>query len=270
MKSSGLKNIAGCLLLTLTACNNVPDYVIQPDEMSEVMADIHVAEAVVESNYQDYRTDSLKMLLKQSVLAKHRYTLAQLDTSFMWYGAHLTVYDEVYDHTIELLEERLKESGALIQSMQSENAGDSINLWDRTPFMFAKTNSPSKNLKFDFKADETWSKGDMFTIRAKYSNSSGSTFWTISADYDDGTFEILSNKFNGDGWHEMSFYTDSLKQPTRVYGALNISLEKGSMVIDSLQILKKPLDAIKYSQRYRQRSYDFKNKKSKPEEREVD
>lgn len=249
---------AGAILI---GCTRVPDYVIPPDDMSRIMADMHTAETMVENNYVEYRTDSAKMLVKQSVVGRYGYTLDQLDTSFMWYGANLTVYNDVYDKTVSILEDRLAAEGATRLQDLLENEGDSVNLWAYPSFMMIRPSSPSMRLPFAFKADEGWDRGDIFTLRAKFSNVGGSPRWSLTADYDDGSFEVLSTGFSGDGWHEVSFYTDSVKTAADIYGTLDFDLKGGVMIVDSISFIRKPLNPQKYSQRYRQRAYDFSDKR---------
>ena len=45
--------------IAVTACDSTPDYVIPPKKMAQLMADVHVGEAVVENNSREYGNDSL-------------------------------------------------------------------------------------------------------------------------------------------------------------------------------------------------------------------
>ncbi len=53
---------------------------IPDDEMAELMADIHTAESVVDTERRVFATDSMRRLLKQSVLARYGYTMADFDS----------------------------------------------------------------------------------------------------------------------------------------------------------------------------------------------
>lgn len=244
--------------LLCVACNSVPDYVIPPSEMSSIMADIHVGEAVIESNYSDYPSDSAKMLLKQSILKKHGYTTTDLDTSFMWYGANLTVYGKVYDETIEILSDRLARLGDMSHNGPGAALGDSVDLWDRGRFYIIHRTSPSNFISYAYSADDGWGKGDIFTIRAKFSNVENVPNWTMTAYYDDETFEVMTGRISNAGWNELTFYTDSLKTTKKITGDLYLPSGRVPLVVDSLMIYKKPLSASDYPQRYRQRLYDLK------------
>ncbi len=259
------------VLLVAEGCRKVPDYVIAPDDMAELMADLHVGEAVVEANFGNYPTDSARMLLKQSILAKHGVTPEQLDTSFMWYGAHLDIYDRVNDRTIEILGDRIAEAGTGKVSAGKTEAitGDSVNLWTRPAFMIVKPTSPSRRLVFEFPAGNDWKQGDMFTIRGKFSNVNGYPAWTMSAAYSDGSIEVLTTRFSGDGWHEMTFFADSLKTLTGINGSIDLNINRMPMVVDSLSLVRKPLVPRLYPQRYRQRAYNYFNIKHKDNSGEV-
>ena len=254
-KASGILLVMLTLATILSGCKRVPGYVIAPGDMAEIMADIHIAETVVENNYNDYASDSVKMLLKQSVLAGHSYTLEQFDTSLVWYGANLPVYNEVYESTVSILEDRLAKAGAELQV--EIPTGDSIDIWNQRRFLIIRPTLPSKNIFYDIKDDDEWKEGDIFILRAKFANSSSSNVWTMAAEYQDGSFEHFTSKFSGDGWHEMAFYSDSLKLADRFYGALSFNTQNAVMIVDSIQLVRKPFDRSAYSRRYRQRSYDL-------------
>ena len=103
----------------LPACKGVPDHVIPPDEMSELLADRHIAEAVVDYNGPQWRTDSQRIALRDAVYLRHGVTQADVDTSLDWYGHNIGRYMEVYDRTIEILESRITGSDARVRAEQS-------------------------------------------------------------------------------------------------------------------------------------------------------
>ena len=242
--------------------SGVPGYVIPPGDMSKIMADLHIAESVVEANYGAYQSDSAKMLLKQSVLARHGYSLHDLDTSFMWYGGNLKKFDQIFEDEIEILQKRLAEAGAVTNNRKgSEVRGDSVDIWGMARFYMIRPGMVSQNIAFNVKAGEDWRKGDVFTIRAKFSNVTGPLSWSLSSDYDDGSIEVLSSRFSNDGWHEMTFYADTLKTSTRIYGALSFETKTTPLLVDSIELIRKPIQKDIYPQRYRQRSYDYYNHK---------
>lgn len=247
-------------------CNRVPDYVIQPEDMAQLLADIHTADGVVESNYQQYSSDSARLALKQAVFEHRGVTAEQVDTSMVWYGAHLDRYMKVYDRAEEILNDRLNQSSAVAAAESGISvSGDSVDIWQRSPRFSIDDKSATDFLTFNFKADQNTRSGDQYTWRVKFYNNNQQVNWGIVADYSDGTIEALDAQFSSDGWQTLNFYTDSTRTMTRVYGYLRLDAKRLTPVyLDSIQLVRKRLTKENYMQRYRQRHYNL-NKNSESE-----
>lgn len=249
--------------IAMLSCNRVPDNIIQPDEMADLLADIHTAESVVEMNYGSYATEDSRRALKHAILDKHGITQADLDTSFMWYGGHLDKYMAVYDNTTEILQSRLDKNQALEAEQASLSvSGDSVDVWSQPRRYVCSVRSATKYLTFKLSADKNWSKGDSYTWRAKFFNNKSTVRWGIVAEYDDGTTEVLNDQFSSTGWQQVTFYTDSTRTAKAVRGYLEIDPRSNTtaMYLDSVQLVRNRLNSRRYSQRYRQKSFDFSNK----------
>ena len=101
-KPSILAMALAMLMIFVSGCKKTPDWIIQPEEMAQLMADVHTAEAVVDYNYSSFPTDSTKQALKQSVFAAHGVSSEQVDTSLVWYGNNIEQYIKVYDRTLDI------------------------------------------------------------------------------------------------------------------------------------------------------------------------
>lgn len=248
-----------CILAA--SCSKVPSYVIQPDEMAALLADIHVGESVIDLNRQQYRTDSTKMLLKQSVLARHGVSQHDLDTSMEWYGRNISYYMDVYDKTIEILERRISETGNRIAAENISVAGDSVDVWSAAIIMAVNRLSPSRYITFSLQKDENWERGDSYTWRARFTNSPDVSVWGIMADYADGSTEYITTDVSGEGWREISFIADSTKDARRIYGYLNVAVRPGSTLwADSIMLIRNRLQPEKYRHRFQQLRLVPKNK----------
>lgn len=248
-----LSTVMACMVLC--ACNKVPSEIIQPDEMALLMADVHTSEAVIELNWDQFRSDSAKQVLKESVYAAHGVSAEQVDSSLAWYGRNITYYMDVYDNTIAILEKRLIERGNKVAAAAAMSiAGDSVNVWTGPGFLRIYDQLPSKNVLFGYERDRNWERGDTYTWRAKFLNNSDGTIWQMVAEYSDGTIEFIENEVHGEGWKEIALISDSTADLTRVYGFIEPNNEPGTiMTLDSVELVRKRADKEIYPRRYRQK-----------------
>ena len=257
MKNRALIAVATVLLMA-AGCTRVPDNVIKPDDMSELLADLQVGDAVVESNPGQYVSMQSKQALKQAILKRHGVSQEMLDTSLMWYGRHIDVYDEVYEETENILQKRLDKSAAVVSVQSALNvSGDSVDVWSRSRRMAVGATSASEIVTFNIKADAHTKQGDSYTWRVKFYNSTEPVRWGITANYTDGTKETMMARATGEGWQQLSFMTDSTKTLTDISGymILNPAARRGDIFIDSIQLVRNRLNPRTYMQRYRQRAY---------------
>ena len=256
-KNSVLTLVAAVAAITaLAACRRVPDDVIQPDDMSSLLADIHTGDAVVEQNRRQYSSDSLKMALKQSILARHGVTVQEFDSSLSWYARNPEKYLEVYDNTIELLRTRMNANDAQIAQGSLSVGGDSVDLWAGARYLQLSGLSPTRTVTFGIKADDNSENGDRYTWRARFVNNMPKARWGLSATYDNGTVEFLDAEVAGEGWNELEFVSDSTLKPIEIYGYISFEPRNGMAVwADSLQLVRKRRSPEAYRHRYRVKSY---------------
>lgn len=253
---------AMALAVVSTSCSGRGDDVIPPEDMAYVLADIYMAESVVEINHGQYPTDSSRMALKQSILERRGYTLAQLDSSFMWYGANLDEYDKVHTATTRILARRLEDLEKTPDRTQSKSwfRLDSTDVWPGVPVISVSDRSATNIVRFDLGTLADTKRGDMYTWRLKAINNAADANWTVGVEYSDSVTEWIPMRFSGDGWHEITLYCDSNKMPERVYGTLQLRPAPGTiMYLDSIQLIRGRLDSERYKQRYRQRRSHDKN-----------
>ncbi len=236
--------IVSTLLLLLVACGKIPGYVISPDKMAEIMADLHTGEAVVDANGAAYRNDSVKRALMQSICEIHGVTTADLDTSLYWYGNNLPEYVKVYDKTIEILNARIAEvekSGAKTAGRIQRDTpdGDSVNIW-RGPLMRRNTaGNPSDFISFTYNSERNWERGDRYTLYARPLNPHSPLFMTLAVTYNDGTAEYVTLNQGSEGRKQLTLVLDSAKTATNLYGTIHYSAGRGEIsYIDSIALVR--------------------------------
>ncbi len=256
-------------LMTIS-CRRTPSGVISPDDMSALLADMHVAESVVDLNNSEYSSDSMKRVLKESVLEHHGVTQAEFDTSLVWYGHHLDMYIKVYDDVIARLEARNSELGTAIMQSAITMAGDSVDVWPGLRYAIFDNRSLSRYVTFDIERDENWEKGDVYTWRMKLLDKDNLNInWTVLAEYDDNQIETLTASSGNSDWNEVIFAADSSKIPVRIKGYAEVRPARAysqhqkdrlsrlgnnlTVNIDSLSLIRKRYndDSYRYHSRVR-------------------
>ena len=101
-------------LLYLTACNKskkikVPEGIIVPDSMVQVLTDVHIAEASAQMGLIPPGKDSLSKEAFDALYKKHHITEMDYHTSLNYYLAHPSILDSVYDKVLNNLSQQKAE-----------------------------------------------------------------------------------------------------------------------------------------------------------------
>lgn len=258
------KSIAGytaavCAALCLYGCNKLPDGVLDKNEMVDLLVDIHKGESVVELQRGIYYNDSLKKVMKQSILLKHGVTQAQLDTSFVWYGNHIEDYLEVYDEVISRLEGELKEVQVSGMATPVFAEGDSTNVWPMSSTYKIADGDFYRNIIFEINPDENWKNGDNYQLQFKAVNSRQhvpNVKAVVYAEYDNGRVEFRPSSSLNNNWLKVRLVTDSMKMPQKVFGSISYELEPGENVyLDSISLVRTRNRRETYYERNGQRAF---------------
>ena len=232
---------AVALVLAFAACNRVPESVIQPDDMAELMADVRVADAVVAVNPAQYAVPGTREALRDAVFAKHGITKAQFDSSLVWYGHNMNIYQDVTDRSIEILEARLEQVNGQVAEAALSVAGDSVDIWQRPTALMLTDRSPSPYITFNLTADRNWERGDFFTWTAHLVVPPTEASWCITAEYTDGTVETVSANLDVADLNRQSltFFTDSTRTASQLCGWLYLpAADRRPVVVDSLSLTR--------------------------------
>lgn len=244
-----MRNITALIMLLLmlqvaTGCRKTPDHVIPEGKMAEIMADINIGNAIVEDERGHYSTDSSKMVLMQSIYARHGVTAADVDTSLVWYGHNIETYIKVCEAAEEILTKRIesaemtagKTAGA---PLPMNLDGDSVNLWAGVPTRRITGHEASDFQTFSLFTDKNWDRGDRYTLSAKGINTRGEVTMFIAADYNDGTTEYATLRRPAEDMQRLTFVMDSAKVASRIYGSLHYSGSEGEVAyLDSISLVR--------------------------------
>jgi len=255
---------AGCVALCALGCTKLPEGVLDKDAMVSILVDIHKGESVVEMQRGIYSGDSMKKVVKQSVLLSHGVTQDQLDTSFVWYGNHVEDYLEIYDDVIETLEEELKDAKGSKYQAPVFAEGDSIDVWPMPHTYRLAYGDSLQNIVFDMQKDDTWEKGDNYELKFKFLNSRSlnpQIKAVVYASYGDGKIEFRPASSVAEGWVRVRLVTDSTQYPSEVFGTITYVPEIGETVyLDSVSLVRTRNRKETYFERNGQRTITLPDK----------
>ncbi len=257
--------------LVIIGCNSTPSEVLSKEDMAQLLADIHIGESVVDAERTKYYSDSLKKVVKQSILIKHNVTQAQLDTSFAWYGHNIEEYIAVYDRVIEILDDDINKLGTIsTEKVNITYEGDSVDVWQKVRHYSINANSPSQFITFSLSKDYTWENGDNYTWRLKLINNISQLKWCIAADYSDGSSEFTNSSISNEGWNEIQLVPDSTKTLNRVYGYLYATPRDAEIIyLDSISLVRNRSTQRTYRQRFTQRTFEYGKNNSTEKSQEI-
>ncbi len=224
------------LAVGISSCKKTPEGVIGEEDMAQLMADVHMGEAVVDFNYSQFPSDSTRKALKQSIYAMHGVTAEQVDTSFVWYGNHIEEYIKVYDRTIDIIEERRRNYTSATNA-QISASGDSILVWEGPQRLLVSKRMPSHIVHFEVQPDSTWRNGDMYILSYKLINSSAPVVSRLLVDYADGTTSYVDDVVVRNDHGTLKLPVDSALTPVRLYGFMKFEPEQNTAYeVDSMSL----------------------------------
>lgn len=156
-------------LMCLTSCGKqIPDHVILPEKMEEVLYDYHLTMAM--SN--DLK-NAEKTAYKEHVFKKHRITEAEFDSSMVWYTRETKLLYAMYEKLNKRFTREYKNVEMKLESRQEAStyqyeSGDSLNIWHTNNLAWMSESPLHHLLSFEIKPDTTFHEGDAFLWEADF------------------------------------------------------------------------------------------------------
>lgn len=226
------------------ACSKVPDGILSEKEMQTVMTDMLLAEAMIGTDYKQFKEDAAKEALYQSVFRKHGITQADYDSSLVWYGRNLDIYMKVYERVLADLNKQMTELGDIQADAAPVSNRDSVNIWPRRSYLTLQPKALFNGAIFDIKPETNYSSGSIFVLGTRVWGLSGKETYVpeirLSADQGD-TIVTVRNRIEKDGYQETILRTLPTKKVRRVYGYIrldNTDTTYYKIYIDSLNLMK--------------------------------
>ena len=205
---------------------------------------------------QNYRGDSIKAVVRQSVFAKHNVTQEEFDSSIVWYGHNVGKYIKIYDGVIARLDDEELElaqaespKGVKVKRLKKRypSSGDSADIWDKERSWILQPQYRRNIIRFDFNQKPDDKNGDFYSLIYRVRNSINSVKVYLGADYYDGTTSFAYRSSGIEGEAVVKLQCDSTKRVKRIYGYISTDPSaRENVFVDSIIMLRTRLDKDNY------------------------
>lgn len=220
-----LAAMAAVASLALAACSRSGRPPVDNDRMAALLVDLNYADAMVGTQYHStYSSDSLRKLLKQSILAKHGLTQEELDSVLMWYGGHISVYLDVCDRVDSIISDSLRIIDRQIEQLAlagGQTVATRTECWPGRPWQVIAPTQASDFITFSLPADSSWRRGDVWVWGLSMTNARSPMAMTLAVEYAErpGMLELVNqHDLTGTERHELELRTDTILTPVRISG----------------------------------------------------
>ncbi|MDR1116313.1 MAG: DUF4296 domain-containing protein [Tannerella sp.] len=228
------------------SCSKVPDHIISEKKMRAMLYDMQIAEAMVETNYETYKTGDERQTVYDGVFSKHHITQAEYDSSLVWYGENMELYMRIYKLVLKDINDNIASMGDIKPNPLSGDvsAKDSIDVWIYNRNFTFKPERVFNALTFDIAPQKPYSSGSSYVFSLSVwgvsPNLKHRPKIRINAVHAD-TIISVNKDITGDGYYEAILKTVATKQVKRVYGHIVINDSDAlyhRIYIDDIRLMK--------------------------------
>ena len=151
------------MAMMIVGCKpSIPDYVIPPDKMEDILYDYHLAQGAAVQDFKD--ANFKRSLYGKAVLKKYGITEADFDTSMVYYMANTAYLHDIYKSLSEKFTRQAESMGSTAGLVTIENASDTASIWSGAKTVLLLPQAPYNRLSFEMTADSTFYPGDKIIV----------------------------------------------------------------------------------------------------------
>lgn len=224
--------------MIVSGCSDRPKDILPEDKMLDVMTDLQIAEAYIQSGdapveMQGANRDKIGL----AVLKRHGVTEEEMDSTLAWYGRNMDEYAKLYKKIDERLAKRQQKYAKA--AGESERDSQGMDLWPYGRHLAVSDLSSTDGIIISLPAEDI-APGDKITWKMRAQGAS-SREMTLGVEYADGSSAIVKNSsFSGDPWVQTAVQTDTLLTPTRIFGTVRFESSYPVVFLDSIQLSHQP------------------------------
>ena len=148
------------ILSIITACESRGNYVLDNDDMEDVLYDIHKSHFLFEDDIERRYNAACQYALTQHILKQHDVTKQQWDSSLVYYTRNADQLERIYERLSERLELEATAMGAGISEVS-----DSTDIWMADRNIILTTDEIHSSYQWKINADSILKEGEKVTLR---------------------------------------------------------------------------------------------------------
>ena len=247
MKKKGLYMVIA--LGVLSACGKkIPDDIIQPDAMQDLLYDYHLASTM--SSSLPYTESYQKDAYFDYVFQKHHVTEAEFDSSMVWYTRHAEELATIYRSLQERLEREEKQMKEQVAKRDNQidvsMSGDTVDIWQDRTLYWLSASSLTNKVVFDLKTDTTFKPQDAMELQADFhfipsKATSGKAVMALNFYFDNDSVQGLTRIVTRPGKQRLYLRPDSAFTIQSVSGFIYYSNNEhpdASLLVDDIRLTR--------------------------------
>lgn len=235
--------------IILAACSGRPSGVLSDSKMSDLLADLEIAQAYADSHH-DFDSDSMRKVLRQSVLIKHGVSQQQLEATLTWYGRNIEKYTKLQDDVAN----RIRKRQTAHLDVDNSSGKASEGLWQYPKMMRSTLLSSYDGIVASMPAGDI-EKGATIELSGFVVQPSYGVKLIFGVSYPDGVTSMVKMPL-GLGSFAVKLQTDSARVANRIFSIIkNESGQSGNIVVDSLRLTMYPFEQSVYNRLESQIAY---------------
>lgn len=247
MKKKGLYMVIA--LGVLSACGKkIPDDIIQPDAMQDLLYDYHLASTM--SSSLPYTESYQKDAYFDYVFQKHHVTEAEFDSSMVWYTRHAEELATIYRSLQERLEREEKQMKEQVAKRDNQidvsMSGDTVDVWQDRTLYWLSASSLTNKVVFDLKTDTTFKPQDAMELQADFhfipsKATSGKAVMALNFYFDNDSVQGLTRIVTRSGKQRLYLRPDSAFTIQSISGFIYYSNNEhpdASLLVDDIRLTR--------------------------------
>lgn len=251
----------------IVSCSQRPKDVLSPDQMRNVLIDMHVADGIFETPAYRHTPTNEKSQYYAAILNKYGVTEAQFDSSVVWYTRNPDQFDKIYAQVVNQLEQKDKNvKDGMYLSEEERKARIVIgtkDLWTTQRIQYKYPDSIGSELYFVVR-DSSLMANDMYKLSFVYQHGESGCKGNrldFSVHYNDGWVERMVHELTPDGcFRRVTLYAQAQHNAEIEY-LLGVIAErdtcKMTLQLDSISLLRTYNPSVQDSIRREQQGWRY-------------